>query len=170
VVVAAALLFASVPRSAEAHIVTLNPGVKLAYSFGPNGGWTYGFEVAVAWMTPEIDWVIGSGAVIDFTWTRGGIFELRGGYEVFGLIWGLEAGPALVVAPDGTHFAIDVTPFFSGIFVDTYYTASFTLGRPYRGELGTYLKLPICLHDDQGCYDGGSGGSDWHWGHHHDLD
>jgi hypothetical protein len=135
--------------------------VKLGYTFGPNGGFTYGFEVAVNWMSPNLDWVIGSGTVLDFTWTSRGIFEARAGFEVYGLIWGLEAGPAIVVGPDGTHVAIDVTPYLSGIFVIPYYTASIGLGGPSRSELGMYLKLPICLHDDEGCYEGGSGGGGW---------
>jgi hypothetical protein len=160
VVAAVAVAVLALPRPASAHIVTLNPGVKLGYTFGPNGGFTYGFEVAVNWMTPQIDWVIGSGVVLDFTWTRGDIFELRAGYEVYGLVWGLEIGPAVVMTPTGTHFAIDVTPYLSGIWVIPYYTASLAFGRGLRSELGTYLKLPICLHDDEGCYEGGSGG-DW---------
>ena len=163
-----AVAAASMPsRPARAHIVTLNPGVKLGYTFGPGGGWTYGGELAVTWMTPEIDWLIGSGAVLDFTWTKGGIFELRAGYEIFGLLYGIEGGPALVVGPDHTYFAIDVTPWIGLVFVDPYFTMSFGIGGPDRSEIGTYLKLPICLHDDEGCYDGGSGsGGDWDW----DLD
>jgi hypothetical protein len=38
---------------------------------------------------------------------------------------------------------------------------SFGIGGPSRTELGTYLKLPLCLHDDDGCYKGGSGGHGW---------
>jgi hypothetical protein len=152
------------PRAASAHIVTLNPGVKLGYTFGPGGGWTYGGEIAVTWMEPEIDWIIGSGAVLDLTWTKGGIFEVRAGYEVYGLLYGIEVGPALVVGPDRTYLAIDVTPWLGFVFVDPYYTMSFGLGGPSRSELGTYLKLPICLHDDEGCYDDDSGSSgDWDW-------
>jgi hypothetical protein len=41
---------------------------------------------------------------------------------------------------------------------------SLGIGGPSRTELGTYLKLPICLHDDDGCYVRGSGGH--HWSHH----
>jgi hypothetical protein len=159
VVLAACL--AAAPRPAQANVVTMNPGVKIAYTFGRGGGWTYGFELAVTWMRPEIDWIIGSGAVLDFTWTKHGIFELRAGYEVFGPVYGLEVGPALVLGPDKTYFAIDVTPWLGAVFADPYLTWSFGIGGPSRTELGTYLKLPICLHDDEGCYEGGSGGHDW---------
>ncbi len=150
-VVLAAALAVAAPLPAHANVVTLNPGVKIAYTFGR--GWTYGGEIAVTWMTPEVDWIIGSGAVLDFTWTRG-VFELRA-------VYGLEVGPALVVGPEKTHLAIDVTPWLGGIFVDPYLTMSFGIGGPSRTELGTYLKLPLCLHDDAGCYKGGSGGHDW---------
>ncbi len=159
--VLAAGLAAVAPRPAQAHIVTLNPGVKIAYTFGRGGGWTYGLELAVTWMRPEIDWIIGSGAVLDFTWTKGDTFELRAGYEMYGPLYGLELGPALVVGPEKTHLAIDVTPWLAGVFVDPYLTMSFGIGGPSRTELGTYLKLPLCLHDDEGCYSGGSGGSGW---------
>ncbi len=157
----AALLVLQVPRTAQANVVTLNPGFKLAYTWGPGGGWTYGGEIAVTWMTPDVDWIIGSGAVLDFTWTKHGVFELRAGYEMYGLIYGLEVGPALVVRPDRTHLAIDITPWLGGVFVDPYFTFSVGIGGPSRRELGAYFKLPLCLHDDEGCYKGGSGGHDW---------
>jgi hypothetical protein len=157
-IIVAATLACVAPRCARADIVTLNPGVKLGYTFGR--GWTYGFEISVAWMTPKLDWIIGSGAVLDFTWSRD-VFELRAGYEMYGPGYGLEIGPALVVGPQGTYPAIDVTPFLGGVFADPYLTMSFGIGGPSRRELGTYLKLPICLHDDRGCYRGGSGGHNW---------
>ncbi len=156
----AAALAGVAPRPAHAHVVTLNPGFKIAYTFGRGGGWTYGGELAVTWMKPEVDWIIGSGAVLDFTWTKG-IFELRAGYEMYGPVYGLEVGPALVVGPEKTHLAIDVTPWLGAVFVDPYLTMSFGIGGPSRTEVGTYLKLPLCLHDDEGCYQGGSGGHDW---------
>jgi hypothetical protein len=142
--------------SAHANIVTLNPGAKLGYTFGR--GFTWGFEISVTWLRPELDWIIGSGAVLDMTWSKG-LFELRGGYEMYGPLYGLELGPALVVT-DKAYLAIDVTPWLGGVFAAPYLTMSFGIGGPSRTELGTYLKLPICLHDDDGCYKGGSGG-DW---------
>jgi hypothetical protein len=158
-VVLAAAIAGVVPRPARANIVTLNPGVKIGYTIGR--GWTYGLEISVAWMEPEIDWVIGSGAVLDFTWTKD-LFELRAGYEMFGPGYGLEVGPALVVGPHRkTSLAIDVTPWLGAVFADPYLTMSFGVGGPSRTEVGTYLKLPLCLHDDDGCYSGGSGGHDW---------
>lgn len=154
----AATLACLAPSAAQANIVTLNPGVKLAYTFGR--GWTYGLELSVAWMTPDLDWVIGSGAVLDLTWSKN-LFELRAGYEMYGLGYGLEIGPALVMDAHGTYAAVDVTSFVAGVFVDPYLTLSFGFGGPSRQELGTYLKLPLCLHDDKGCYSGGSGGGGW---------
>lgn len=149
-------LVAGTPRPAEANSVTMNPGAKFGYTFGR--GWTWGFEVSVTWLRPELDWTIGSGAVLDLTWTKG-LFELRGGYEVFGPLYGIEVGPALVFG-EKTYLAIDVTPWL-GVIVNPYMTMSFGIGGPSRTEMGTYLKLPICVHDDEGCYKGSSGG------HHH---
>lgn len=157
----AAAVAAATPGPARADIVTINPGFKIGYTMGRGGGWTYGLEVSVAWIKSELDWILGSGAVLDITWNKS-IFEMRAGYEMFGPGYGLEVGPALVFGPHRkTHFALDVTPFLTGIFVDPYLTMSFGVGGPYRTEMGTYLKLPICLHDDDGCYSGGgSGGLD----------
>ena len=142
----------------------VSPGIKLGYTFGDSGGFTFGLELSILVRTgPDLTAVLAHGPALNLSWTTHGIFQARVGWQLVSWILGLEAGPSLVTGRDGTHFALGVTPWLGGIFVVPYYTHAIVLGGSNIQELGTYLKLPICA----GCESSGGGS---HWGDFDDLD
>ena len=141
----------------DATIISL--GVKLGYTFGDAGGFTFGVELSILVRTsPNLTAVLAHGPALDLSWASHGIFIARLGWQAVSWIFGIEGGPAIVTGRDGTHFSLGVTPWLGGVFVVPYYTHSFVIGGSTVQEVGTYLKLPLC----PSCESGGGGGS--HWG------
>jgi hypothetical protein len=133
--------------------VIVAPGVKLGYTFGSGGGFTFGGELSMLFRNgPDAGLVLAHGPAVNAGWASGGIFQFRAGYEVASWSVGLEAGPGLVSDAKGTHFSLGFTPWLGAIFVAPYYTHSFVFGARDVNELGAYLKLPLCF----GCPGGGS--------------
>ena len=142
----------------------ISPGVKVAYTFGDEGGLTFGGEIATLFRNgPDAGVVLAHGPALNFGWASRGIFQLRVGYEVASWLIGVEAGPGLVTDRTGTHFAIGVTPWLGAIFAAPFYTHAFVLGGRSVDEVGTYLKLPLCF----GCSGGGHGSVFGGIGHDH---
>jgi hypothetical protein len=159
-----ALLLAASPGDARAldnpfpeDSAIVSPGVKLGYTFGEEGGFTFGIELSVLVRTgPSLSVVLAHGPVLDLSWTWDGIFVLHAGYELASVVLGVEAGPSLVVGRGGTRFGFGVTPWLGGIVVAPYYGHTFVVGAEPLDELGSYLKLPICTGPDCGS-SGGTG-------------
>ena len=140
--------------------VIVSPGVKLGYTFGQDGGFTFGGEISMLFRNgPDAGLILAHGPAVNIGWASGGIFQLRAGYQAASWLVGLEAGPGLVSGPKGTRFAFGVTPWLGMIFAAPYYTHSFVFGARDVNELGTYLKLPLCFGCPGGGGDGGSHGS-----------
>jgi hypothetical protein len=144
-------------------IVVLNPGVKVAYTFGDGGGMTYGGELTALFSTgPNLHAIVAAGPDLNLGWTSGGVFEGRIGVDLVSWFAGLEAGPALVSDGAGSHFGFGLTGWLSALFVDPYFTYTWVGGRDDTSELGAYFKLPICLGSN--CAYGATG---WHNHSHH---
>jgi hypothetical protein len=167
---AAALLLAGAlcaPRPAQAAYSQLwiNPGIKLAWTFGE--GFTYGFELSAVFLPPDngvtggglgalIDqWSKTYGLVFNIDRTTSRVTKLRLGVEWVGPGIGIEAGPSLVLDQDGPHFGIGVTPW-AGFYTMPYYTYTNVFGRKNLHEMGMYLKLFRCLPGQVDCGDGSS--------------
>lgn len=156
---------AAMPRRAHAldnpfpDSVVVSPGVKVAYTFGPEGGWTLGLELTLLYRTTEsLSPVLAHGPAFNVTWTPSRSWYLRTGWQIVSFFVGFEAGPALVVDGEGAHLGFGLTPWLGAVWVVPYFTHTFVLGGRGLSELGTYLKLPLCT----GCEsDGGSGYWDW---------
>jgi hypothetical protein len=122
----------------------ISPGVKLGYTFGDGGGFTYGAELTVLWRTgPDLAAILAHGPALNLSW-NGGSFQLRAGWEIVSWFAGIEAGPALVSDRTGTHVAVGVSPWL-GALVVPYYTYTWVPASDDVRELGTYLKLPLCF-------------------------
>ena len=146
-----AVVLAAAPAPARAldnpfpDSAIVSPGVKLGYTFGEEGGFTFGVELSVLVRTgPSLSVVLAHGPVLDLSWTWDGIFVLHAGYELASVVLGVEAGPSLVVGRGATRFGFGVTPWLGGIVVAPYYGHTFVVGGEAVDELGAYFKLPIC--------------------------
>lgn len=123
----------------------ISPGIKVAYTFGEGGGFTYGAELTVMQRTgPGLSAIVAHGAAINLGWSHGGTFHLRAGWQVVSWFAGVEAGPALIWREGRPHFGVGVTPWLGAIVVP-YYTYTWIPGAPSLDEAGLYLKLPLCL-------------------------
>lgn len=137
--------------------MVVSPGVKLGYTFGPNGGFTYGVELSLLWRTgPDLSAVLAYGPVLNLTWATEGLFYTRLGMEAVSWFVGAEVGAAYVLDRDGSHFGIGVTPWIGTWYVVPYYTHTLVFGGESLNELGTYLKLPLCFACE-------SSGDDFDW-------
>jgi hypothetical protein len=138
-----------------ADAIVVSPGIKVGYTFGDGGGFTYGAEITVMRGTgTELSAIVAHGAALNLGWSRGGTFQLRAGWQVVSWLVGIEAGPALVWRDGQARFGAGVTPWLGAIAVP-YYTYTFMPGVPDIREAGIYLKLPLC----PGC-EGGNGFDD----------
>ncbi len=139
----------------------ISPGVKLAYTFGPRGGWTYGGELSVPIKYRDnLHAIVALGPAFNLAWTSRGTTYVRFGLDVVSWFVGLEGGPTIVSDRSGTHFGVGVQAWVSGIWVVGEYTHTFVVGAPELDELGVYGKLPLCF----ACASGGGGDS--LFGHH----
>lgn len=122
----------------------ITPGIKVAYTFGDGGGFSYGAEVTVMQRTgAELSAIVAHGAALNLGWSHGGTFHLRAGWQLVSWFIGVEAGPALIWRDGKARFGVGVTPWIGAIVVP-YYTYTFIAGDSDLGEAGIYLKLPLC--------------------------
>jgi hypothetical protein len=138
----------------------LSPGVKVSYTV--DQGMTYGVELSVI-RVPDFegkgirDFIergifIGYGAVFNYDWTsRKSLSKFRVGAEWIGPAVGLEVGPTLVFAKDGTHLGLGVSPWV-GTYTLPFYAYTLVFGsHPNLHEVGGYLKLPLCTSGEEAC-------------------
>ena len=147
-VAAAILILVTTTRAAHADnplsdVIVVSPGIKVGYTFGHGGGFTYGAEVTVMRGTADDQSaILAHGPALNLTWSRG-TFQLRAGWQAVSWLVGVEAGPALVWRDGQARFGLGVTPWL-GALVIPYYTYTFLPGASDLREAGIYLKLPIC--------------------------
>lgn len=121
----------------------VSPGIKVGYTFGDGGGFTWGAEVTVMRGTgADLSAILAHGPALNLGWSRG-TFQLRAGWQLVSWLVGVEAGPALVWRDGQARFGVGVTPWLGGIVVP-YYTYTFLPGASNLREAGIYLKLPLC--------------------------
>ncbi len=121
--------------------VFINPGFKLGYTFGEQGGFTYGFELSVT--TDIIKNQSGGriGVVFDVDackdWTR-----IHTGIEASAVIVGCDIGPSFLFRNDTVSYGFSFIPF-AGILLYPYYNFSYFEDGFSTHEIGSYFKLPI---------------------------
>jgi len=148
---AAAILILLTATAARADVenpiadaIVVSPGIKVGYTFGDGGGFTWGAEVTVMRGTgTELSAIVAHGAALNLGWSRHGTFQLRAGWQLVSWLVGIEAGPALVWRDGQARFGFGVTPWL-GVIAVPYYTYTLMPGAPDIRETGIYLKLPVC--------------------------
>jgi len=142
----------------------ISPGVKIAYTFGPRGGWTYGGELSVPIRYgDDLHSIVAIGPAFNFAWTSHGTSYARLGVEAVSWFVGVEGGPTWVNDRTGNHFGIAISPWASAIWAVAEYTHTFVVGAPDLDEVAAIGKLPICI----ACASGGGGGADYFGIHDH---
>ena len=130
--------------NAQTTLSIFSPGIKLGYTFGDPGGFTYGVELSYVEMVNHqpyhgLPYGFSYGPVFNLD-RFDGVTRLHLGFEtVLGV--GLCIGPTLVIQDGRQHWGYSVIPFI-GLIVYPYY--NFTSAGDFRfNEVGSYLKFPI---------------------------
>ena len=142
----------------------ISPGVKVGYTFGPGGGWTYGGELSVPIKHgDDLHAIVAIGPAFNFGWTTHGTSYARLGVEAVSGFVGVEGGPTWVHDRTGSHLGIAISPWASAIWGVGEYTYTFVVGGHDFDELAALGKLPICIP----CASSGGGGTDYFGFHDH---
>lgn len=124
----------------------ISPGVKLAYTFGPRGGWTWGGELTVPIKHgDDLHAIVAIGPALNLAWTSRGVFYLRAGAEAVSWFAGFEGGIVWVSDRGRDRVGFGLSPWVSAIWVVGEYTRTWVKGMDDLDELGLYGKLPICI-------------------------
>ena len=120
--------------------VVLNPGLKLGYTFGETGGFTWGFEVSITggdgpWYGGVVD--------IDFCKER---TKLHVGFQG-SMVVGASIGPAWIWENEEKDIGLSVIPF-AGFMLYPYYAFTLRAKKPDIHEVGGYLKIPMAIRGD----------------------
>lgn len=118
----------------------INPGIKIGYTFGPNGGMTYGIEISY---TKLYDEASAEGFVFDLDYTPAlKTWKAHGGYEI-GSALGLCAGPTLIFSPEKTEIAASLIPYIGGGLYFYYHFLIRFSSDPNIFETGAYGKYSL---------------------------
>jgi len=135
----------------------INPGIKLGYTFGPNGGFVYGIEVSyTAYMQNN---GIG-GLVVDvercnnMTMMHFGFEGSYTGFELNSIPYpGICVGPSLIWDDkQPAELAFSIIPFF-GFMALPYFEYTIRREKPNLTQTGIYFKVPVSP----------AGGPIWDW-------
>ncbi len=125
--------------------IYFNPGIKLGYQFGKNGGFIYGFEVSLTTYGPN-GGLVGFVSNIDFC---KGNTKLHFGLQASTLV-GIEIGPTVYFEDKNIYYGI-TTAAFGYIFILPYYEFSYIFDKDITiNQLGIFGKLPIPIKKGQG--------------------
>jgi hypothetical protein len=133
------LCFSQTQLPVETHYF-LSPGIKIGYTLGESGGFTYGFEVSYV-ITGQNNLDPAYGFVLDYDWF-GKSRKLHLGVEFMRQLGGIDIGPTLVWTNEQLVIGGSVIPFFK-FLVAPYINFSYLNNNETLFEVGTYLKAPI---------------------------
>ncbi len=135
--VALLLLFVFPQNISIAQRTFINPGIKLGYQFGKDGGFSFGFETSFTYMG-EKGFFYGAVFAID-RFQRKNYIHI--GLEVATPFVGLEVGPTFL---NGTEPDIGFgATIYTGLGLYPYFRYTNMKINPDVYELGTFLKLPV---------------------------
>jgi|JI8StandDraft_1071087.scaffolds.fasta_scaffold64284_2 hypothetical protein len=137
-------MLACTPKvSAFDGMVNFNPGVKLGYTFGKQGGFTFGFEVSLTTNFTNKQIGVWSGVVLDVDfcedWTR-----IHTGFEASALGVGCDVGPSFILRNDTISYGVSIIPFL-GVVAYPYYNYSYFENGLELHEVGSYFKLSMMV-------------------------
>jgi len=129
-------LFSSQPAASQGTSTYINPGLKLGYTFGENGGFTAGIEISYTWANTNLAWGVLSSA----DWCNG-LLKIHLGLEAARGV-GISIGPSITKKIDTIDYGITVTPF-AGFILYPFYSYTWRMTSPNIQEVGAFLKFPI---------------------------
>jgi hypothetical protein len=122
-----------------AQYTYINPGIKLGYMFGENGGFVYGFEISVTHYDEKSGPIW--GCVLDWDVTKE-LNKVHFGVEGSALFMGLDIGPTYAWRDDKHYYGFSIIPF-AGAFLIPYYNYTYLGPNNSTHEIGSYIKLTI---------------------------
>ena len=126
---------------ASAQISTyVNPGIKLGYAFGENGGFTFGYELSFVFIKGGND-DSRFGIVIDYDWVKD-TRRLHLGTEYMYRFFGIDVGPTVAWCSGSSKTGFSVIPF-GGLMILPYYNFTYLDNETEYHEIGTYVKLAL---------------------------
>jgi hypothetical protein len=115
----------------------INPGFKLGYRFGENGGLAGGIELSInRWSGYSYAGVLFSIDHSEKTVSYHCAFEAGRG------LIGVSIGPVIVRREQSIDYGLSVTPY-AGLILIPYYRFTYLWHFPSEHEIGSYIKIPI---------------------------
>lgn len=123
----------------------ISPGIKLGYTFGKGGGFTFGAEVSyIVWYKNAANAVVLSYDICSQDSAKR-LSKLHLGYQLSTAFIGGEVGPTIVWQGTKPQFGATLTPFIGlGAYIYYSYTMVLTQQKDID-EWGFLLKYPISL-------------------------
>jgi len=129
------------------HFYFINPGVKVGYAFGENGGFTYGFELSYVRTGPT--WLEKKyGVVLNVDWIKDLTKYHLGVEYIGGALLGGEFGPSILIQNGEIDYGVQATPFLL-FFLIPYYSHTFVLNGIDINEIGSFVKLPFQIEPNK---------------------
>jgi hypothetical protein len=132
-------LFIGFSTSFAQHYYYVNPGIKLGYMFGENGGFVFGFELSITRFTENDGFIY--GYVFDYDITKT-VTRLHIGIEASRTLVGLDVGPTFAWIKGEGKMGLSIIPF-GGILFYPYYNYTILFPNTTLQEIGSYLKFTL---------------------------
>lgn len=132
--------------------ICLNPGVKLGYQFGENGGFVYGFEVSLtntfiqrfnSQLVPGT--YLSYGILFNIDYCKNNT-KIHCGVQFSSLPLGFDIGPTFYIKDNKSSSGYSVCLFsFIGVLPYYEYTRIFDEQNTSFSQTGVFMKLPLPL-------------------------
>jgi hypothetical protein len=134
------IVFLPTTVSGQSHRTAINPGIKLGYEFGDNGGFVFGVEISLVVEKQSSDYyyygfVLSTDKCRDLKKYHIGVEGGRG-------LMGICIGPSFLSQKGEHDFGLTVTPYYGGLLIP-YLSITTTVNSRFIGEIGSYVKIPI---------------------------
>ncbi len=126
--------------------IFLNPGVRLSYTFGKNGGFTTGFEISCTYLDLESPIIWGILISVD---SRRSFNKIHLGVEVVSpritRTIGISIGPTMTKDNNITDYGFTST-VFGGVIIYPFYAYTWRANSQDIHEMGAFLKLHMHIY------------------------
>ncbi len=116
----------------------INPGFKLGYAFGQNGGFISGWEVSITNLPDAKRPILGACVSIEHIKS---VTVVHCAVEASS-IFGISLGPTIIVSDDSHAWGIGAT-LFGGVVVMPYYRVTYIPNWSTLNEVGSFIKIPL---------------------------
>jgi len=133
------ILFVSIQSFCQSEIIFVNPGLKVGYTFGANGGFTFGYEVSIVAINLSNE--SRYGIVYDYD-TFGVNSKHHIGIEYMYQAGGIDIGPTFFSNNDFSKIGFSIIPS-GGALILPYYNFTYIDQQTMFHEVGSYGKIFI---------------------------